>query len=262
MNVKLSVWFYGLYVRKGQLCTRLSSLMMKSGSLRGSRICFHGSRWVFLSQLIFRVEEGRWQYIESHHVDVVVSDIEMPDLSGIELCERISGMPVRIVFISSYQNYEYFRSAIRYKVEDYLLKPIRFQELSECFSKIREELDEENHVSAEAPVAYYDQIVREVKNYIEQHYQDASQNEAAALVGMSSGYLSRIFKEKSGKGFMEYLTEVRMKKACELLDNIQFKSYDVAYYVGYDNPKNFSRAFKAYLGMTPKEYRSHKGING
>ena len=202
------------------------------------------------------------QYIESHHVDVVVSDIEMPDLSGIELCERISGMPVRIVFISSYQNYEYFRSAIRYKVEDYLLKPIRFQELSECFSKIREELDEENHVSAEAPVANYDQIVREVKNYIEQHYQDASQNEAAALVGMSSGYLSRIFKEKSGKGFMEYLTEVRMKKACELLDNIQFKSYDVAYYVGYDNPKNFSRAFKAYLGMTPKEYRSHKGING
>ena len=202
------------------------------------------------------------EYIREHPVDVLVSDIEMPDLSGLALCEHLTGSAIRIVFISSYQNYEYFRSAIRYKVEDYLLKPIKFQELSECFRKIKEELDEENHVPEETPVAYYDQIVREVKHYIEQNYRDASQNEAAVLVGMSSGYLSKIFKEKSGKGFMEYLTEIRMQKACELLDNIQFKSYDVAYYVGYDNPKNFSRAFKAYYGMTPKEYRSHKGING
>ncbi len=202
------------------------------------------------------------EFLKNNHVDVLVSDIEMPDISGLELCEKLSEDSIRIVFISSYQNYEYFRSAIRYKVEDYLLKPIKFQELSECFRKIKEKLDQENHSAQDSPVAYYDQIIREVKNYIEQHYQDASQNEAAALVGMSSGYLSKIFKEKSGKGFMEYLTEVRMKKACELLDNIQYKSYDVAYYVGYDNPKNFSRAFKAYFGMTPKEYRSHKGING
>lgn len=210
----------------------------------------------------FRSGQKALAYMEKHPVDVLVSDIEMPDLSGFALCERLAGEPVRIVFISSYQNYEYFRSAIRYKVEDYLLKPIKFQELSECFRKIKEELDEENHVDKEAPVAYYDQIIREVKSYIENNYRDASQNEAAVLVGMSSGYLSKIFKEKSGQGFMEYLTEVRMQKACELLNNIQYKSYDVAYYVGYDNPKNFSRAFKAYYGMTPKEYRSRKGISG
>lgn len=216
----------------------------------------------FSVEAYFRSARKALEYLESHQVDVLVSDIEMPDISGLELCERLSGGSVRIVFISSYQNYEYFRSAIHYKVEDYLLKPIKFQELRECFRKIKEELDEENNAMPDAPVAYYDQIVREVKNYIEQNYREASQNEAAALVGMSSGYLSKIFKEKSGQGFMEYLTEVRMKKACELLDNIQFKSYDVAYYVGYDNPKNFSRAFKAYLGMTPKEYRSRKGING
>ncbi len=216
----------------------------------------------FSVEAYFRSARKAVEYLEHHQVDVLVSDIEMPDISGLELCERLSGGSVRIVFISSYQNYEYFRSAIHYKVEDYLLKPIKFQELRECFRKIKEELDEENNAMPDAPVAYYDQIVREVKNYIEQNYREASQNEAAALVGMSSGYLSKIFKEKSGQGFMEYLTEVRMKKACELLDNIQFKSYDVAYYVGYDNPKNFSRAFKAYLGMTPKEYRSRKGING
>lgn len=59
-------------------------------------------------------------------------------------------------------------------------------------------------------------------------------------------------------GFSDYLTKTRMEKACELLGDIQYKSYDIAYYIGYDNPKNFSRAFKAYFGMTPKEYRNGK----
>ena len=58
--------------------------------------------------------------------------------------------------------------------------------------------------------------------------------------------------------FSYYLTNTKMKKSCKLLGYIQYKSYDIAYYIGYDNPKNFSRAFKAYFGMTPKEYRNGK----
>ena len=210
----------------------------------------------------FQSAEKALAYMKNHKVDVVVSDIEMPGMSGLELCERLMRENVRVVFISSFQNYEYLRSAIQYKVEDYLLKPIKFQELNETFLKIKESLDKERCVPSEEPPSYYDQITEKVKKYIRENYMDASQEEAAALVGMSSGYLSKIFKEKAGIGFQEYLTEVRMKKACELLDNIQFKSYDVAFYVGYDNPKNFSRAFKAYYGITPKEYRNHKKTEG
>lgn len=200
------------------------------------------------------------EYLSSHKVDVLLSDIQMPDISGIELCRRLSEKDIKIVFISSYQNYEYLRSAIKFQVEDYLLKPIKFQELSECFVKIKEELDQKYQTREKEPSTYYEKIIQQVEEYIESNYRTATQHDAAALVGMSSGYLSRIFKEKSGRGFQEYLTDVRMKKAGELLDDIQYKAYDVAYYVGYDNPKNFSRAFKAYYGRTPKEYRNHKGI--
>ena len=49
-----------------------------------------------------------------------------------------------------------------------------------------------------------------------------------------------------------------MKKAAGMLTDVNYKSYDIAYYIGYDNPKSFSRAFKNYYGMTPMEYRSGK----
>lgn len=200
-------------------------------------------------------------YIKNNPVDVLLSDIEMPDLNGIELCAQIQEMNVKVIFISSYQKYEYFRSAILYQVEDYLLKPVKFEELKKCFTKICEKLDKEHGISSEKfpdNETYYEKVIHEAKNYIAEHYRDCTLEDVALHVNLSAGYLSKIFKEKSGKGFQDYLLEYRMQKACELLDDIHFKSYEVAYYVGYSNPKNFSRAFKAYYGKTPKEYRNSK----
>ncbi|MEY8354501.1 response regulator [Lachnospiraceae bacterium 54-53] len=199
-------------------------------------------------------------HICSNPVDVLMSDVEMPDLNGIELCRQVRDKKVKVVFISSYQNYEYFRSAIQYQVEDYLLKPIKSGDILNCFGKIKEKLDRENRISRAETPTYYEQIIGQVKGYIEENYKEASLEEAAVLVNLSPSYLSRVFKEKSGLGFSDYLTRVRMEKACELLNDIRYKSYDIAYYIGYDNPKNFSRAFKAYYGKTPKEFRNSRNV--
>ncbi|MEG2350142.1 MAG: response regulator, partial [Hungatella sp.] len=64
-------------------------------------------------------------YIRNHKVEVLMSDVEMPDLNGIELCRQIQDQNIKVVFISSHQNYEYFRYAIQFHIEDYLLKPIK-----------------------------------------------------------------------------------------------------------------------------------------
>mgnify|MGYP000399937710 FL=1 len=104
-------------------------------------------------------------------------------------------------------------------------------------------MDARSHHSEEKPKAYYDQIVYDVQQYLKENYRTATLEEAAAKVSLSPAYLSRVFKDKSGEGFSELLLRTRMEKACELLADIQYKSYDIAYYVGYDNPKNFSRAF-------------------
>jgi len=67
--------------------------------------------------------------------------------------------------------------------------------------------------------------------------------------------LSKIFKEKSGKNFSDYLFEMKMIKSKELMADINLKIYHISSAIGYNNPKNFSRAFKQYHGISPREYR-------
>lgn len=195
-------------------------------------------------------------YVSHEHVDVVLSDIEMPDMTGLDLVKRLVEMGgVRTVLFSSYQNYEYFRTAIQFGVTDYLLKPVSYAALLECFTRIREKLDEESNVAQVCSQGYYEQLVGQVEEYLRGHIQDATLTRCAERVNLSPTYLSRIFKEKSGMSFSERLLKMRMERACELLSDPQYKGYDVAYDIGYDNPKNFSRAFKNYWGFTPSEYR-------
>lgn len=197
-----------------------------------------------------------WDYIEKCGADVVLTDIEMPGMSGLELCRRLAEREDMIaVLFSSYTNNEYFQSAIRLGVVDYLIKPVRYDQLLECFERVKAKLDQ--RYAAQVPVSrgYYDQIIEKVKKYLYENYRHASLEEASSCVNLSPTYLSKVFKEKSGMNFSEMLTKVRMEKSCELLRDSQYKAYDVAFYVGYDNPKNFSRAFKAYYKISPMEYR-------
>lgn len=199
------------------------------------------------------------EWLQHEHIDVVLSDIQMPDMTGLDLCRALQKVEgTRIVLFSSYQSYEYFRSAIQYNVTDYLLKPISYATLLECFTKIRDQLDAENQVAQEMNEGYYDQIVRRVNEYLESHYQDGTLTKCAERISMSPTYLSKIYKEKSGVSFSDKLFQIRMERACELLTDPQYKGYDVAYDVGYDNPKNFSRAFKNYFGYTPSDFRKQK----
>lgn len=194
-------------------------------------------------------------FMQHTQVDVVLSDVQMPDMDGIRLCQRLENEQVKVVLFSSHQNYEYFRNAIRYKAVDYLLKPVSFAALMECFESIRTLLDQENQQSEELPRSYWQQTIQDVLTYINEHSRDASLERAAERVHLSPSYLSRNFKEKSGESFSHALLRVRMEKAKDMLMDVRNRSYDIAYFVGYDNPKNFSRAFKSYYGMTPSEYR-------
>ncbi len=200
------------------------------------------------------------KYIEKHPVDVVLTDIEMPYMEGITLIKELGKHPeIKTVLFSSYTNYKYFRSAIQFQIFDYLLKPVNFNDLINCFERLKQKLDEEHFVNnAEMPLPFYTQIIDKVTKYLQENYKNASLEEATLLVNMSASYLSKIYKEKSGISFSDKLLSIRMEKACEFLRNIKYKGYEIADLVGYDNPSNFSRAFKAFYNMTPNEYRNSK----
>lgn len=99
-------------------------------------------------------------------------------------------------------------------------------------------------------------VIREIQIYIQQHFgEDISLQMLAEQFYLHPNYLSRLFKEKTGENFTEYLTRIRMNKAMELLDCSDYKIVEICEIVGYDNPRYLSKIFKQYTGKTPREYR-------
>ncbi|WP_409346217.1 response regulator [Paenibacillus sp. MBLB4367] len=105
-------------------------------------------------------------------------------------------------------------------------------------------------------------VVVKALTYIEAHYANPhlSLFDAAELIGLSHPYLSRLFKEEMGKTFVEYVTELRINKAREILGDPDFKVYEVAGAVGYTEYSYFVRVFKRVVGHSPSDYRKQLGI--
>ncbi len=103
-------------------------------------------------------------------------------------------------------------------------------------------------------------IILKAKQYVGENFRTAiSLDDIANYLGLSSSYFSRLFSEEVGDGFVAYLTDIRIEKAKELLSQTNLKVYEISYMVGYDNPNYFSRVFKKETGLSPYEFRSHKG---
>lgn len=98
-------------------------------------------------------------------------------------------------------------------------------------------------------------INRSVLKYIESHYKDElSLQEIAGLANVSPQYFSRLFREKMGMTYVDYLTKIRINKAVELLKYSNKTVQEIGYEVGYRDPNYFSRVFKKTTGVSPKEY--------
>jgi len=98
--------------------------------------------------------------------------------------------------------------------------------------------------------------ITEAKHYIQQHYQEALRLEdVSTAVGFNATYFSTLFKKETGQNFMDYLTELRVSKAKELLCGEELSVQDVAEQVGYRDLKYFSRLFKKLTGVSPSDYK-------
>ena len=206
------------------------------------------------------------KFLEETPVHVVLCDIRMPGMSGIELARRLSAFPNPpiILFLSGYREFEYAQQALKYGVRYYLVKPARYEELFETFSCLKRELDEKT--LAETPAESYgceDSFLARITDYVEHNYRTATLSEAASLLFMNASYVSQLFKQKTERNFSDYLLEVRMKEAARLLSSTaDFRILDISNAVGYANPKNFARSFRNFYGKTPREYREEFYLKG
>jgi two-component system response regulator YesN len=101
-------------------------------------------------------------------------------------------------------------------------------------------------------------LIRQAKDYIEHHYAnpELSLNDVAVQANLSPSHFSTVFSRETCQTFKEYLTEIRINKAKELLRMTALRSADIAYQVGYNDPHYFSSVFKKNTGFSPIEFRS------
>lgn len=106
----------------------------------------------------------------------------------------------------------------------------------------------------------YSDIIGRAQDILRDNYmqEDISLNSLAEMVGMSPSYFSSIFSKEVGRTFVEYLTDLRMDKAKELLMCSSMKTSEIGHSVGYKDSHYFSYIFKKKQGCSPKEYRARK----
>lgn len=230
----------------------------------------------------------------STHVHIVILDIEMPGMKGIQAAElmRKEKQGFCIIFLTAYDKFEYARKAISVRAMDYLLKPYSEKELvsvveealrlTEKYEKNRfEDMTDRGAVHEELAVMegfaavtdpaadeFKDMLIEEispsrlnvlvamVEEYIRTNYMnDISMQDAARAVNYSEAYFCKMFKQQFGQNFTSYLAEYRIEEAKKLLRLPNVSVKEVGIRVGYNDSNYFARVFRRMNGVSPSEYR-------
>lgn len=207
-------------------------------------------------------------YLREHpEVQVVITDIKMGRISGLDFCEQAHEIYPNMVFVilTGFRDFRYAQRAIRADVFDYLVKPTSMSDLKEILKHLKAYLDEKyrQNPPSGANNPKYRNIVGMMMQLAKQHYTEGySLEDAAEAIGMNAAYLSRMFSQKQGMTYSDYILSLKVERAKELLADPTIKVYEVSDAVGYRNLQHFYKIFKKITGMTPSEYREARHISG
>lgn len=199
--------------------------------------------------------------MEQSHPDIIITDIRMPQLDGLEVCKYVHDRcpEAQVIILSAYSDFTYARTALRYGACEYVLKIEMIDELPKAIEKAVKELDKqsrevrEESPAEESPDDLYAQMVR----YVERNYRkNITLQDIGAELHANQSYLSRLYKSCSGVNLFDDIQRRRIAKAKECLLASDWKVQMVAEYVGFEDSAYFSRVFKKETGMSPKEYRN------
>ena len=198
--------------------------------------------------------------IDQLHPSIVLIDINMPKISGLQVIERYhEDERIRFVIISGYSDFEYAQKACRYHVVDYLLKPLSEQQLHDVLERCTAMLQQQVSTSRIIVPQHEDRrMITRVLQQIDEKatLPDFSLNQLSDQFHVSSSYLSRIIKEEVNCTFSELINEKKLTKAREMLmSDENFKIMDIAEQCGFTSQHYFCRVFKNRFGITPQQAR-------
>lgn len=190
-------------------------------------------------------------------VDVYINELPEENLKSVLMRQYII-MDAYIVMMSFCEKIEGIEGEMQAQSEELKNSMKTIQTVEEIKNYIRMLLKKIIGVRDTISGRRYSDIIEIAKDQIRKTYMsdEISLNTIAAEVGMSPSYFSSIFSKEMGKTFVEYLTEIRMDRAKELLMCSSMKTSEIGYEVGYKDPHYFSYIFKKTQNCTPKEFRA------
>lgn len=215
--------------------------------------------------------------IKEYRPDVVIADICMPFMDGIEMIKEASEtVKFKSILLTSYADFEYARRAIAARVSEYLLKPVDEEKLAALMKRLGEEIASSQQLEyaverAEATggimnIEYYMNLDFSENKYVSQSLEKIRGGYADKLsvesiseeLGVSASYLSRKFKEVTGQTFLDFLNKYRVSQAIMLLNTGRYRIGEAADATGFTDYKHFCAVFKKYTLQSPSKFMKGK----
>ena len=196
--------------------------------------------------------------IDTLRPDIVIMDINIPIMNGLKVIQlgRIKHPEMAFVIVSGYDDFSYCQQALRLQITDYILKPVNYEEFGSCIDNLKISLFEHRISSEQESEAQEERVITGITRYLQEHLkEEISLSVLAEEFHLSAQYISQLFKNEIGVGFLVYLTSIRMEKAKKLLLSTSLSVAEVAEQAGYGDYRVFTKVFKKSEGITPSQYR-------
>lgn len=211
--------------------------------------------------------------IKSLHPDIVISDVRMPLMDGIEMLKATRDEEYSAIILSGYDDFSYAKQAMKYGACEYLLKPVNQEEMEEAlhtacqqqnmrhiYSKAMKQKEsmKDIHILEVQVEDVADHIAQSMLQFIEQNYsKKILMMDLCVAMHYSETLLHRKFKESFHCTFNDYLNRYRIQKAVEAIQISNASLEDIAIQCGFTNYKYFSTVFRKYTSYTPSSFQKH-----
>lgn len=227
--------------------------------------------------LYFRIQSASngkeaWQKITELMPDIIVSDVMMPEMDGNELCRWVKTdkrtCDIPMILLTARQAVEDKLEGLTIGADDYVTKPfnveiliLRMRKLIDLSKKRKAKTRIDPEPSEITITSLDEKLVENAIKYVEANISrcDLSVEELSHELGMSRVHLYKKLSQITGKTPIEFIRIIRLKRAAQLLRESQQNVSEIAYQLGFNNPKYFSKYFKDEFGVLPSVYQEREG---
>lgn len=214
------------------------------------------------------------EVMKDHDVNLIVSDVMMPEMDGMELCRRVKSdlkySHIPVILLTARAAEESKVEGLELGADDYLTKPFNFNVLKLRIKKFLEWTHRSHRnfarkmdvAPSEITITKLDeQFIAKAIKIVEDHIDNSefTVEDLSREVGLTRGHLYKKLMSITGKGPSDFIRIIRLKRARQYLEESQYQVSEIAYMVGFNSPKIFTKNFKAEFGMLPSELAKRKG---